>query len=635
MSDVNSVYSGTSRITGLYSQLDTDEIVKDLVAVQQSKIDSKEQAKTKQEWYSDALGTVNDLVKDFKNNYLSALGENSMASSGTYKCYSAEVSDTTAVSVETTSGAITGSYTIDSITQLAQNAGISSAGRISADGTSISASNTAALKNLSFANELTFNASDQISFEINDVTFTFGKDTTLQTMINTINADEDAGVTMKYSRLTDGFTITADEGGADSSVSIKNISGNAFGEESAFGITDGTTGDAYAATVSSAGSFVDSGIFVSAGITRYSTLGEMDTAASGALFNGDPSLDFTINGENFSFDSSTSILDMMYTVNNSSAGAKMSFDSTSGGFTLKSVETGEDAAVTLTNELGNAFGAAGVFGIDEGTVSGSIYGEMGQDALCSIEGVEVTRDSNDFTIDGISYTLKQTTSEAVDFSVTRDFSSTVDSIKTFVDAYNELTDKLNLLLDEKDYSSDYKPLTAEQEDDLSESQIEKWNSKAKSGLMRNNNNLEGFLRDMKNAFFSAVGGTGKTMAAIGITTAGFFSDDAGKIVIDEDKLTAALEDNPESVISMFTDTKSGSKGLVYKLADAANAYQNVIDEDEKTTAKQIDKLDDRISEMEDDLDDMANRYYKKFSVMEQSLAKLNSMSGMLSSLFSG
>ena len=634
MSDVNSIYSSSSRITGLYSQLDTDKIVKDLLKVGQSKIDGKEQTKTKQEWYRDALGSVDDLVEDFRNTYLSKLGEGSMASSATYKCFTADVSDTTVVSIKTMSGALTGSYTIDSITQLAQNAGISSTGRISTDGTSISDSNITTLKDLSFANKLTFDASGQISFKINDVSFTFGKDTTLQNMINTVNANEDAGVTMKYSRLTDGFTITADSGGAESSVTIENVSGNAFGLNSAFGIANGTTGNAYAAAVSSAGSFVDSGVFVSAGITRYSTLGEMDSAASGVLFNGEATLDFTINGESFSFGSSTSILDMMYTVNNSTAGVKLSFDSTTGGFSLTSVETGEDAEITITNERGNAFGDFGVFGIDVGTVSGSIYGEMGQDAVCSIEGVAVTRDSNDFTIDGISYTLKNTTSEAVDVTITRDFSATVDSVKTFINAYNELTDKLNLLLDEKDYSKDYKPLTAAQEDDLSDNQIEKWNSKAKSGLMRNNDDLEGFLRDMRNAFFSSVGGTGKTMADIGITTAGFFSDDAGKIVIDEDKLTAALEDNPESVVSMFTETESGSKGLVYRLADAANAYKNVINEDEKTINKQLGKLDKKIDEMEDDLKDMAERYYKKFSVMEQSLAKLNSMTGMLSSLLS-
>ena len=100
------------------------------------------------------------------------------------------------------------------------------------------------MEDLNFANGLQFDENGRVSFSINAANFTFDSDTTLQTMINTINADKDAAVTMTYSRLTDGFKITADAGGADSSVTIKNISGNAFGTGSAFGIGEGTTNDA-------------------------------------------------------------------------------------------------------------------------------------------------------------------------------------------------------------------------------------------------------------------------------------------------------------------------------------------------------------------------------------------------------
>ncbi len=634
MSDVNSVYGSTSRITGLYSQLDTDKIVKDLLKIQQTKIDGRDQEKTTQEWYHDALESVEDLVAEFKSAYLTTDGENSMLSSATYKSYTVSSSDTSAVSITTTSNALTGSYTLDSVTQLARNAGVSSSG-ISADGTSISDYNTTTLKNLSFAKALTFDSSNQISFSINGADFTFDADTTLQTMINTVNSNKDAGVTMKYSRLTDGFTITADKGGSASSVTIENISGNAFGTDSAFGIAEGTTGKAYAAVVASSGSFVDGGVYAGAGITRYSTLADMDAAASGALFGGEASLDFTINGESFSFGSSTSILDMMYAVNNSGAGVKMTFSSTSGAFTITSDEAGEDAEITITNELGNAFGTSGAFGIAEGTTAGTSYGAEGQDAVCSIEGIAVTRDSNDFTIDGINYSLKKTTDEAVDFTVSRDYTATADAVKTFVDAYNELTEKLNGLLDEKDYSADYKPLTSEQEDELSETQIEKWNEKAMSGLLRNNSDLKSFLGNLRNAFFSKLGATGETMASIGITSASFYSEDAGKLLIDEEKLTAALEEDPEKVISMFTASDKNSKGLIYKIADAVTSYTNIIEDDKESTAEKIDDIDDKIEDMEDDLDAMAERYYNKFAVMENALAKLNSMSSMLSSMLSG
>lgn len=187
------------------------------------------------------------------------------------------------------------------------------------------------LSKLNFANALLFGSDGKISFKINGEQFTFSGNDTLQNMINTINADDKAGVTMKYSRLTDGFTITADQGGANSYVTIENISGNAFGgTHSAFGIAAGST---------------------------------------------------RLDG----------------------------------------------------------------------------YGSKGQDASLSINGVAITKNSNDFTIDGVAYSLKDKTDQAVSFSVSRDISSTVKYVKNFIDDYNTLVGKLNKLLDEKDYSHDYPP----------------------------------------------------------------------------------------------------------------------------------------------------------------------------------
>ena len=509
MSEVSSAYSSTSRITGLYSDLDTDEIVKDLLAIQQTKVDAKSQEKTTEEWYSEALTSVNDLVENFQSTYLSALTSGSMLSSSTYKNFTAEITSgsTTAVSISAATGALTGRYTIDSITQLAENASVSSSSKISSDGTNISESNTTALANLDFATDLKFDSNGEISFSIEGKTFSFDKNDTLQSMVNTINADEDAGVTMKYSRLTDKFSITADKGGADSSVTIKNISGNAFGDDGAFGIAAGSTAN-----------------------------------------------------------------------------------------------TG--------------------------------YGTKGQDAVVSIEGVSVTKDSNEFKIDGITYNLKNTTDEKINFDINRDVSSTVESVKSFIDAYNELADGLSSLMDERDYSHDYVPLTSDQEDDMSDAEIESWNKKAKSGLLRNNDDLESFLSSLKHTFTSALGGTGKTAASIGISSASYFSSDSGKILVDEDKLTSALKENPDMVISMFTESDDVSRGLIYKISDSVNSYLDKAQDDIDSTGDKITDLENTIDDMNDDLNDLAERYYNKFSVMEEALSRLNSQASMLSSLLS-
>lgn len=251
----------------------------------------------------------------------------------------------------------------------------------------------------------------------------------------------------------------------------------------------------------------------------------------------------------------------------------------------------------------------------------------------SINGVAITKNSNDFTIDGVAYSLKDKTDQAVSFSVSRDISSTVKYVKNFIDDYNTLVGKLNKLLDEKDYSHDYPPLTTDQEKDMSESQINAWNAKAKSGLLRGDSDIKSFLHNMKNAFISALGGTGKTASSIGLNTANYFSADSGNIIVDEDKLTAALEKDPDVVISMFTNSDSDKKGLVYKMSDSLTTYLDTVKDSIKANDKTMDDLDDKIDDMEDGLKDTSKKYYDKFAVMETALSKLNSQMSMLSSLF--
>lgn len=498
-----------SRLTGLFSDLDTDAIVKSLCSTQQAKIDKQSQKKTTYEWYEEALNNVVDKVKEFQNTYCSALGTSSMLKSDTYYQYSVESdSSSKAVSLSTNSSALEGSYTVKVI-QLAKNASKASSGKVSADGTEISASNTATLAQLSLKNSLQFDYSGNISFAINGKEFTFSKDTTLQSMINTINTDSDANVTMKYSRLTDTFTITADSGGDDSSVAITNLSGNAFGENSAFMISEG------------------------------------------AVRNG-------------------------------------------------------------------------------------------CNSIAEINGVTVTKDSNEYSIDGVTFTLnavtEDTDEETLTFSVKRDYSATVDAISSFVDAFNALISSLTELTGAKDYSGDYPPLTEAQEEEMTEKQIEAWNEKAKNGVLSNNPELNSLVSSLKNAFFSAAGGTGKSATSVGISGGSYYSTDSGRIFIDKDKLTAALEKNPEEVISMFTNgsvsASSSDQGVIYKMRSTVTSYLDSVKTTIDTTGEKIDDIEDDIDGLTVKLDKLAERYYQKFSQMETALSTLNAQSSYISQLFS-
>lgn len=504
-----SAYSSTSRVTGMFSSMDTDAMVKKMNAGQQSKIDKQQQLKTTYGWRNEATTDISGVVKTFANDYTSVLGTSSMLQSSTYFSYNITTPSTkNAVTLSASAGAEIGETTIQ-VNQLAKNATTTSSGKVSANGTEIAANNTTTLGQLSLKTPLTFGADGNLSFSINGKRFQFSKDTTLQNMLNTINSDKTADVTMKYSRLSDSFTITANSGGKDSKVTIENFGGNAFGADSAFGIGIGTTAN-------------------------------------------------------------------------------------------------------------------------------------GQNSIAVINGNTVERDKNAYTIDGTEYKLhkvtKGTDEETVSFTVARDYSATTKAIKGFLDALNGMLTKVDTLTSEKSYSKDYPPLTDEQRKSMSEDQIKAWEKKAKSGLLRRDPDLVKLSADLKAAFYTAVGGTGKTASAIGITTGSYFDKtNKGKLVLDTNALTQALESNPEQVIAMFTggssSSASGDQGLIYKIKDALNTYTKAASNTVTENTKKISDIDKKAKLMQNKLDTMADRYYKKFSRMETALSKMNAQSSYISQLF--
>lgn len=624
----NSAYKTNSRVTGMFSSLDTDTLVKSMTSSQQARIDAVRQKQTRQEWYNDALTSLKGNINKFVNTYMSAAGENSMLKSTSYATYKSVTSSTSnAANITASSSAELGTMTIQ-VNKLAKNASVSSASKISKNGTEIASSNTATLGSLSLATDLQFNASGKLSFDINGKVFSFSRDTTLQNMINTINTDTTANVTMKYSRLTDSFTLTADSGGLDSKVKITNLQGNAFGTNSAFGIGD--------VSVSRTGISVSSKS-VSAngtGIADTSVALSALSLAKGLTFDSSNNISFSINNKTFTFAKTTTLQNMMTTINqDADAKVTMYYNQSADGFTIMSDSGAE--SVAITNISGNAFGKGAAFGIGEATASNGTSSEA------IINGATVTRDSNEYTIDGISYELKKVTKGTSEpemmFSLERDYSATVSAVTKFVDAYNTVFSELKTLVNEEDVSDKYPPLTDAQKAEMSTEEITAWETKAKSGLLNQNKDLLNLMSTFRNSFNSALGGVGKNASEIGITVAGYYESNAGLISLDEDKLSEALKNDADQVVKMFTNgntsAASTAQGLIYKLKSGTASFTSSVTNSMKTVKKQISNYDTQISGLEDRLGELADRYYAKFSRMETALSKLNSQSSYISQLF--
>lgn len=271
----------------------------------------------------------------------------------------------------------------------------------------------------------------------------------------------------------------------------------------------------------------------------------------------------------------------------------------------------------------------------------------GGNAELKYNGVEITRSSNTFQINGAEITLKQAQiGKSVTFSSTADVDAVMDTVVKFVAKYNELITKIKDKTDETKYRA-YQPLTAAQRKEMDESDIKLWDEKAKSGTLRNDSTLNGVLTKMRSSLYSSVSGTStfSQLSQIGITTTKNYLE-GGKLEINEDKLRAAISENPNAVYELFQksgEKKTENQGLAQRLrADLKTAMADITTKAGKASAvnntftigKMLDSYDKKISSFETKLTALESRYYKQFTAMENAINKANSQSSSLSSYFS-
>lgn len=265
---------------------------------------------------------------------------------------------------------------------------------------------------------------------------------------------------------------------------------------------------------------------------------------------------------------------------------------------------------------------------------------QGTNAIYNVNGIDQESASNKFTVAGYEIELKDKTSSAVSISSTTDTDTLVNKVKSFVDTYNGLIKDLNTRVSEK-RNVDYPPLTDAQKAEMTEDQITKWEAKAKAGLLKNDDNINTTLYSMRSTLSQYGSTSGDTLYKIGITTTKEWSDN-GKLVIDEQKLRKAIEEDPNVLTRIFNgNSATGEKGIIAELRSSAQtAISNIEQTAGKATStsdssyslgRTISGLDTKISDWKDRLKDIENRYWNQFSAMEQAIQKANSQSSIFSS----
>lgn len=271
----------------------------------------------------------------------------------------------------------------------------------------------------------------------------------------------------------------------------------------------------------------------------------------------------------------------------------------------------------------------------------------GQDAQVTINGLTTTRSSNTFTINGVTYTVKGTGTATV--SVATDVDAMFNAIKGFVDKYNDTIAKINAELKEERYR-DYPPLTDEQKEAMTEKQIELWEEKARSGMLRGDSILSSALSKMRMNVYTKVEGANipsgfSQLAQIGITTSSNYLD-GGKLIIDETKLREKIKENPDAVYQLFNQdgATDAEKGIARRLRNTIKETIGKIEQKAGKTVwtnqqfaigRDLIQINDQIDRFQDRLKQIEDRYYRQFIAMEEAIQRANQQSMYLMNAFGG
>lgn len=326
---------------------------------------------------------------------------------------------------------------------------------------------------------------------------------------------------------------------------------------------------------------------------------------------------------------------------------RVSFDDTTSRFFVST--KGMGATENFTIDFDSAALAKQVIGTNTqtsfSTSTATSYSSTATSGSVELDGILIEGlTTNQTTVNGLVLNLEQVGGPTT-ITVSSDTSKPLESIKSFVEQYNKAITEIETSLLEKRYP-DFQPLTDDQKKAMTEKEIELWEEKSRSGLMRNDPILREAVLDLRRAFMDEVEGIApgniNLLSQIGIST-GHYSEGA-RLKIDEDKLKKALADKPDEVMQLFTN-KTGGLGIGDRVYNELNSAIKSLSSragnpgsaiDNSVITKKIKQMNEDISKWQDRLTRVEDRYWKQFSAMEKAMNQMNQQSSwMQQNMFGG
>lgn len=334
------------------------------------------------------------------------------------------------------------------------------------------------------------------------------------------------------------------------------------------------------------------------------------------------------------------------------------FDEDDGTITVAEGNTLTFADADTRTFLNDVFGKTTIKGVSSDAAL-TVYGTNAQ---VTINGVTLESADSTFTVDGTTFTFNNVDDfdaelepdSAITVTTKKDNSAIKETVKSFINDYNTLIKDLYKQVQTarpKDGSSYYDPLTEEQEDEMSDTEIEKWNEKAKEGWLYNDVSINKLINKVRGAMSTSF--NGMSLYDLGITLKkGEYTDPTYEI--DDSKLEAAISRYGDDVTKFFTDSENG---LAKNLNDAIDAaistkstdgagnkkgygyltslvgVKDTVSETKNQYYTQMQSIQKVIDTLQERYEDEQERYWSKFTTLETYISNMSAQMSYFTSSY--
>lgn len=297
---------------------------------------------------------------------------------------------------------------------------------------------------------------------------------------------------------------------------------------------------------------------------------------------------------------------------------------------INAADLGVQAQLLNTGDNGYLIVLSGETGADNSFTLSASGGSMSMDvndlqvaadASFSINGLDLTRSSNTVSdaLDGVTLNLLSATSGAARVTLARDGTDLKTKVEALVSAYNDFSDTLDVLGNR-------------------DSEVETYGGALAGDSFLST--LRSQVRAMITDDSDTAGTTIKSFRDIGVSF-----DRYGQMTFDTDTFDEAIDGNYDEVLTMMTaDTEAqsvysvapaGAAGAAYKALDEMLRSSGTIATRTTNAKADVTRNEKRMTELEDRMSRLLERYIEQFSVMDALVGTLNKTREGLTSTFEG